>query len=157
MPGTATDFGSQAAKPSPRRTDCLSERRIAVDALFAQFLRAGLAKGRLRASGSGSQEANSLSTAESHSEPSRDSPQSSVAGPQAVGLPDSRPEKMRVDEPDSSAVEPPVFDERENLVVIGLPRPRQGMEELNDHATAGKGAAGQFTDHKWMTHDLARL
>lgn len=64
---------------------------------------------------------------------------------------------MRVDEPDSSAVEPPVFDERENLVVFGLPRPRQGMEELEDHATAGKGAAGQFTDHKWMTHDLARL
>jgi len=44
-----------------------------------------------------------------------------------VGLADGRPENVRVDKPDCSAVEPPVFDEHENLVVFGLTRPRQGI------------------------------
>jgi hypothetical protein len=74
-----------------------------------------------------------------------------------VGLADGRPEDVRVDEPDSSAVEPPVFDEHENLVVLGLTRPRQGVEEFEDHAPAREEAAAEFTDHEWMTHDLAHL
>jgi hypothetical protein len=98
-----------------------------------------------------------LAAAEIHSESKGYSPEPNVTRPQLVGLADGRPEEVRVDEPDSSTVESPVLDEHQNLVVPGLTRPRQGVEELDDFVPTCEGAAGEVTDHEWMTHDRARL
>lgn len=98
-----------------------------------------------------------LAVTERHTQSHGDPPQSCVACPQLVSLADRRPKDVRIDQPNASTVKPPVFDERKYLVVLGLARSRQGMEEFEDHPPTCEGAASEFADHERMAHDLARI
>jgi len=62
-----------------------------------------------------------------------------------------------VDEPYATAVKVLIVDEGQDLVMLGLPRPRQGMKQFEDCVPPGEGTAGEFADHKRMADDVARL
>ncbi len=64
---------------------------------------------------------------------------------------------MGVDEPDATAVKVVIVDKREDRVMLGLPRPRQGMKEFKDRVPTCERAAGEFTDHERMADDIACL
>ena len=64
---------------------------------------------------------------------------------------------MGVDKPDATTVKVLFVDEGKDLVMRGLPRPRQGMKEFEDCVPPCERTAGEFTDHKRMADDVTRL
>jgi hypothetical protein len=91
------------------------------------------------------------------SESHGDSPQPCITGPHDVGFVHGRPEEVGVDEPDATTMKPPSVDEGEDLVVLGLPRPRQCMKQFQDHVPTREGTTGDFADHKRMADNFTRL